>query len=717
MEENSIVQLSSSVNDEVPLDKKSPNPPFASSSGEKDQIKGEMYDRKESTKSRRSRRHSLPRVIAEDGTDITFDPSGGMWGDSGAADHETVSIDGDSTVKRVGMMWENINFSVEVGGGGLCGKKGSDMKLLLRDVGGYVEPGSMLAIMGASGAGKTTLLNLLAGRLTSTGNCQTEGRIYVNGKKRDYQQFKKYSAYVMQDDDMFAEMTVKETITFSAKLRLPASVSAEETKVRVDSLLAELGLAHVQDSYIGNAILRGVSGGERKRVNIGTELVTEPSLVFMDEPTTGLDSFNALNIVFTMNKLCQNNRTIVTTIHQPRSNIYGMFDNLLLLSKGRVVYFGGAEEAVDYFSKLNFVAPSHFNPADYFIDLLSIDSRTDETRDICLARLEYLSDHYHQKEASKSTKNMSTLLRKKDADEAAANVEGANGKKQHMNMNHHQNSWGAEFFILCGRTIKLMLRERQSNMARIFQTLFFSILLGLIWLNQGRDYFDDPYNPSESEARNLMGIFFFLVINVSFGAVFSVLFVYPLERSIVLRERASGSYRVTSYFLAKTIVEVPRNLIIVAINCLIVYWMVGLKAEVGAFFFFYLVLLLGVLVAESMTLCISTIFPDPQTASAFIPVLIVLSMLFGGFFIDGDSIPDYLIWLEYLSYIKYGFQAIAMNQFSEEGTTGYNALRASGLDDFSAWANVGLLFCFYIFWRVLCYFILRMNGPKYDRNL
>lgn len=168
--------------------------------------------------------------------------------------------------------------------------------------------------MGASGAGKTTFLNMvsvarivtnqlplgltlyrvqLAGRLSSAGNGRSSGSITVNGCKRDFNTFRHLSAYVLQQDSFFAELTVKETIMLSAKLRLPRTMTDEQKEARVDSIIAELGLKKVQDTYVGNELVRGVSGGERKRVNVGTELVTNPSLIFLDEPTSGLDSFNA----------------------------------------------------------------------------------------------------------------------------------------------------------------------------------------------------------------------------------------------------------------------------------------------------------------------------------------------------------------------------------------------------------------------------------------
>lgn len=137
-----------------------------------------------------------------------------------------------------------------------------------------------------------------------------------------------------------------------------------------------------------------MSGGERKRVNIACELVTDPSLIFLDEPTSGLDSFNAQNVMSTLLNLAKNDRTVVATIHQPRSSIYQMFDKLMLLSEGQTMYFGQASEAVTYFGSLGYSCPSVFNPADYFVDLVSLDQRTPERREKTEKRISALADAF-----------------------------------------------------------------------------------------------------------------------------------------------------------------------------------------------------------------------------------------------------------------------------------------------------------------------------------
>ena len=168
---------------------------------------------------------------------------------------------------------------------------------------------------------------------------------------------------VKKDDVLFNMQTVHETLTIAARFRLPSDMATENKQERVKAIIDELGLYKARDTRIGDAQVRGVSGGERKRCNIGVEMIQDPSLLFLDEPTSGLDSFQALNVVETLKALCEAGCTIVMSIHQPRSSIFALFDQLILLSEGHVVYDGKAgQDAVNYFSRLGCQCPSYFNP-------------------------------------------------------------------------------------------------------------------------------------------------------------------------------------------------------------------------------------------------------------------------------------------------------------------------------------------------------------------
>jgi ATP-binding cassette, subfamily G (WHITE), eye pigment precursor transporter len=190
------------------------------------------------------------------------------------------------------------------------------------------------------GAGKTTLLNYLSDKDPSR-NLRKKGIVTINEISRDKVDYFQYLAYVQQDDILFQTLTVRECLTFAARMRLPKSVNHEE---RVNKLIESLKLEKAQNTKIGGSMVKGVSGGERKRTSIGVELITDPSLIFLDEPTTGLDSFTAYTVVQLLKELAISGRTVIATIHQPNSETFDLFDQLMLLADGRTIYLNDAHQ-------------------------------------------------------------------------------------------------------------------------------------------------------------------------------------------------------------------------------------------------------------------------------------------------------------------------------------------------------------------------------------
>ncbi|KZT53520.1 hypothetical protein CALCODRAFT_501032 [Calocera cornea HHB12733] len=240
-------------------------------------------------------------------------------------------------------------------------------KQILENITGSVRPGTVMAIMGASGAGKSTLLDILA-RKQKRG--AVGGTTLVNGKEVSNGVFRKVMGFVDQEDCLMPTLTVYETVLYSALLRLPRDMSLAAKKFRTLETMQELGILGIRDSRIGESGQRSISGGEKRRVSIACELVTSPSILFLDEPTSGLDAFNAFNVVESLVGLAKDyNRTVIFTIHQPRSNIVALFDQLVLLAKGRTVYSGELAKCQEYFEHIGSPCPPGFNIADYLIDL------------------------------------------------------------------------------------------------------------------------------------------------------------------------------------------------------------------------------------------------------------------------------------------------------------------------------------------------------------
>lgn len=203
--------------------------------------------------------------------------------------------------------------------------------------------------MGSSGAGKTSLLNILADRVTSASKTWLSGNVLFNDEiPVNKESFQRYAAYVMQDDVLFATFTVREALTFAARLKL--KVSEHEQDILVDQIITDLGMGHISGSQIGDVNRKVLSGGERKRCSIGVELVSDPSVVLLDEPTSGLDSFKALSICMLLQRLARTKgKTIVSTIHSPSSEAFYYFDKLILMADGHIVYQGDAKESIAYF--------------------------------------------------------------------------------------------------------------------------------------------------------------------------------------------------------------------------------------------------------------------------------------------------------------------------------------------------------------------------------
>eukprot|EP01135_Chromosphaera_perkinsii_P012005 Nk52_evm13s2568 gene=Nk52_evmTU13s2568 len=282
--------------------------------------------------------------------------------DNGEGKHKETSV--EVTPGLGNLECEHV-FDIEFDGIGLKLKNG---KTIMQGVSGGFKNGRSCAIMGPSGAGKTTIMSLVTGKAK-----KTHGTIKVNGVEEDLSKYKKLVGYVPQEDVMHRRLSVKDNLTFSANMRLPTSYSRDRREGTVFWAMDTLGLVPIQDSIVGDEEQRGISGGQRKRVNVGLELVAEPSILFLDEPTSGLDSATALELCSTLRDIARNRKMVVAAvIHQPSPSAFAQFDDLLLLGKGgRTVYAGPVDEATAYFASIGFDCPMGENPADYYLDVVS----------------------------------------------------------------------------------------------------------------------------------------------------------------------------------------------------------------------------------------------------------------------------------------------------------------------------------------------------------
>ena len=269
---------------------------------------------------------------------------------------------GDLTVSPVSLVWRDIVYQLPPKKvlGVFTPRHAAPGRVVLDHVNGVALPGQLVALMGSTGAGKSTLLDILVG-IPKSG--KVSGTVLMNG--RTPQEAKSLFGYVSQDDTLPGTQTVWETLMFYAQLKLPFDMPLSEKKQRVDTLIGELGLEKCRDSFVGSTMRRGLSGGERKRLAIGCEVVTNPGIILLDEPTTGLDSFSSLSVVMILNDLASKGHTVICTLHQPRTSIFALIDHLMIMSQGRVVFYGPTANAEQYFAGIGFTHKPGINPADF----------------------------------------------------------------------------------------------------------------------------------------------------------------------------------------------------------------------------------------------------------------------------------------------------------------------------------------------------------------
>jgi len=540
--------------------------------------------------------------------------------------------------------WSNLSVSTIPQEGrrccGLLKSQPKPEKQILTNVNGIARPGEVLAIMGASGAGKSTLLNTLLFR--NLQGLQVTGSRIANKSLVTPTSLTAVSGYVQQDDLFISSLTVREHLLFQARVRMDKDIPREQRIIRVQEVINELGLGKAADTLIGGERMKGISGGEKKRLSFASEILTNPSVLFCDEPTSGLDSFMAQSVMEVLANLAKMGKTIICTIHQPSSQLFSNFDQLLLLAEGQTAYLGEARKAKDFFSSINHPCPQDFNPADHFVQVLAmVPGKEEQCRDTIDAICHKFSESQDGINLRKAVKIEEADITEKDQSKADK-------------VSPYKASWCEQFSALSWRHSLAIIKDPMLVKVRIIQAFVMSIILGVIFIGQDND---------QAGIQNVNGALFVLITNISFGNIFAVCNAFCVELPIFLREHFNGMYRTDVYFLTKQLVELPLYIVEPMITLTIFYWMVGLNPEADKFFIAAVIVLLVVQVVLSLGYFMSCIAPNIDIALAIAPVLIIPFMLFGGFYLNSGSVPVWLSWLKYLSWFLYGFEALLINQW------------------------------------------------------
>ncbi|XP_017701239.1 ABC transporter G family member 11-like [Phoenix dactylifera] len=537
------------------------------------------------------------------------------------------------------LTWKDLTVTVTLGNG--------ETQEVLEGLTGYAEPGTITALMGPSGSGKSTLLDALSSRLAT--NAFLSGTILLNGRKTKLSFGT--AAYVTQDDNLIGTLTVRETISYSASLRLPDKMPQEEKRALVEGTIVEMGLQDCADTVIGNWHLRGVSGGEKRRVSIALEILMRPRLLFLDEPTSGLDSASAFFVTHTLRGLSRGGRTVIASIHQPSSEVFELFDRLYLLSGGKTVYFGKASEACEYFAQAGFPCPPLRNPSDHFLRCINSDfDKVKATlKGSMKTRFERTDDPLEKMTTSEAIRRLTEFYSHSQYYFSAVEKvdEIARVKGTVLDSGGSQASFFMQAFTLTKRSFLNMSRDFGYYWLRLVIYLVVTICIGTIYLNVGTSY-------SSILARGACASFVFgFVTFMSIGGFPS----FVEDMKVFQRERLNGHYGVSAFVISNTLSAMPFLVLITFSSGTICYFMVRLHPGFLHYVFFVICLYASVTVVESLMMAIASVVPNFLMGIIIGAGIQGIFMLVSGYFRLPNDIPK-PFWRYPMSYISFHFWAL-----------------------------------------------------------
>lgn len=603
------------------------------------------------------------------------------------------------------LTWKDLTVTVTLSNGGT--------QKVLQELTGYAEPGTFTALMGPSGSGKSTLLDALSSRLAA--NAFLSGTILLNGRKTKLSYGT--AAYVTQDDNLIGTLTVRETILYSAHLRLPDKMAKSDKLALVESTIFDMGLQDCADTVVGNWHLRGISGGEKRRVSIGLEILMRPRLLFLDEPTSGLDSASAFFVTQTLRNLSKDGRTVIASIHQPSSEVFELFDRLFLLSGGRTVYFGQVSEAYEFFAQAGFPCPSLRNPSDHFLRCINsdFDKVKASLKGSMKIRFQINDDPLEKITTAEAIRGLVDFYRSSQQCYAAnAKVDAVSSVKGTvLDARGSQASFLRQAYTLTKRSFVNMTRDFGYYWLRLVIYLVVTVCIGSIYLNVGTSY-------HSILARGSCASFVFgFVTFMSIGGFPS----FVEDMKVFQRERLNGHYGVAAFVISNTISATPFIILITFLSGTICYYMVGLHPGFLHYLFYVLCLFASVMIVESLMMAIASVVPNFLMGVVIGAGIQGIYMLVSGYFRLPNDIPK-PVWRYPISYMSFHFWALQgqyqndlrglifdnelPNQFKIPGEYILENIFQIDLNR-SKWVDLSVLFSMIFIYRIIFFVMIKIN--------
>ncbi|XP_072974963.1 ABC transporter G family member 41-like isoform X2 [Typha angustifolia] len=540
--------------------------------------------------------------------------------------------------------FQDLNYYVdtplEVRDQGYAGKR----LQLLHNITGAFQPGILTALMGVSGAGKTTLLDVLSGRKTGG---VIEGDIRIGGYPKAQKTFARISGYCEQIDIHSPQITVEESVAYSAWLRLPPEISLRTRSEFVNEVLETIELDGISDSLVGIPGVNGLSTEQRKRLTIAVELVSNPSIIFMDEPTSGLDARAAAIVMRAVKNVAETGRTVVCTIHQPSIDIFEAFDELILMKRGGELTYCGplgrhSSKVIEYFEGIPGVPRirNNYNPATWMLEVTS--ASVEMQLGVDFAKVYKESSLYEDNKMLVKKLSRPPLGSKDLCFPTCFTL----------------NFWG-QFKACLWKQYLSYWRSPSYNLVRIIFMLVGSIAFAALFWKHGKEI------NNQQDLFNILGCMYVVTTFTGINNCSSVIPFVAIERTVVYRENFAGMYSPWAYSFAQVVIEIPYVLFQVVLFMIIAYPAIGYSWTAPKFFWYFYVMFCTLLYFIYFGMMLTSLTPNVQLASILSSVFYTLINLFSGFIVPSPQIPKWWIWLYYISPASWTLNGLFTSQYGD----------------------------------------------------
>ncbi|KAI3381733.1 hypothetical protein SNEBB_008109 [Seison nebaliae] len=592
--------------------------------------------------------------------------------------------------EKINLTWKDVSAELLESNLNCCRKVVE--KPILKRVSGYVKGGSFLSILGPRCSGKSSLLDALSFRRSAF--IETTGSIWLNNFEGSKYLMSKNCCYIRQKIKFMNELTVMEHLNFHAHLRMKPHKDHSKFD-RIQQLVRDLKLENCHRSIIGDQRnSSGISQGERKKLAIATELLSEPNILFCDEPTSNVDSHYGLTITKLLAQIAGEGVTVIATYSRPSLAMFRTFNNILFLVNGEQFYFGRTIDAIKYFqTKLKITCPLNSNIFDVISE--KFDYRT-------LVPGNIVKDIRNARQKFENSVEKKELLDKVEKFRASkeAQIEGTEHKwgRKKLRVMDYAASWPKQFSWLIWRDYIYLKRAR-------------TIIFGIVYLQ---------LEPDQESIQNFTSATFLMIVFCSFASTFHVVYSLPIQLKTFHREYAKRIYSASSFYLAKALLYTITMWIVMFVFITISYWMIGFQTSVTLYLLFVSTLGLVCSTAVAFGMIISSFSINVEFAVGLSIPIVIPFILYGSFFLNPRSSSDYLFWLKYLSWFNYAFRILMVNQWQEIGnlhcnytfedslpciTTGKDVIKYLQIDDDSIDLNFGGLCAILVVYHVVAFTI------------